>query len=82
MNYNERVSLNKLRNYISIGNLNLNDTGVYKCVSPESEFSTNLVVVQRLNKSLRKLLVVCEKMRKKINFNNTLLNIPYFTLCS
>ena len=43
---NERVSLNKINNFLSISNLNLNVTGAYRCVSFENEFFTNLVVVK------------------------------------
>ena len=45
INFDERVHL-KLDNIISINNVNLNDTNLYRCVSPENEFSTNLVVVK------------------------------------
>jgi hypothetical protein len=59
INFDERVSLNKLGNYVSISNLNLNDTGIYRCVSPENEFSTNVVVVksykQKLKKNMRRV---------------------------
>lgn len=46
INFDERASLNKLDNVLSISNLKLNDTGAYRCVSSENEFFTNLVVVK------------------------------------
>ena len=55
--FNERVHLN-LNNVLSIKNLNLNDTNVYRCVSPESEFSTiNVVVVRKYKQKPREKIV-------------------------
>ena len=34
-------SLNKIDNFLSISNLNLNDKGAYRCESSETEFFTN-----------------------------------------
>ena len=53
--FNERVHLNlDNNNYVlSIKNLNLNDTNVYRCVSPENEFSTNVVVVKKYKQKPR-----------------------------
>ena len=57
INFDERVSLNKLSNYISISNVNLNDTGIYRCVSPKNEFSTNVVVVKNYRKKSKKVVL-------------------------
>jgi len=53
--FSERVHLNLDNNVLSIKKLNLNDTNVYRCVSPENEFSTNVVVVKNFKQKLRKL---------------------------
>ena len=55
INFNERVRL-KLDNIISIDNVNLNDTNVYRCVSPANEFSTNLVVVKNFKQKPKKIM--------------------------
>lgn len=59
--FNEQVHLNfdnnNNNNVLSIKNLNLNDTNVYRCVSPENEFSTNVVVVRSHKQKPRKKII-------------------------
>jgi len=65
INFDERVSLNKLDNVLSINNLNLNDTNLYRCVSSENEFFTKTVVVKNYKGKPKKSL----NMAKLFNFH-------------
>ena len=54
--FSERVHLNLDNNVLSIKKLNSNDTNVYRCVSPENEFSTNVVVVKNYKGKPKKMM--------------------------
>ena len=58
INFDERISLNKLDNVLSISNLKLNDTGAYRCVSSENEFFTSLVVIKNYKGKPRKTVYI------------------------
>ena len=55
LNFDERVTLNKLDNILSISSVNLNDTGKYRCVSCENEYFTHLVVVKDYKQKPKKI---------------------------
>ena len=52
--FSDRVHPNLNNNILSIKNLSLNDTNIYRCVSPGNEFSTNVVVVKNYKGKPRK----------------------------
>ena len=56
--FSEWVHLNLDNNVLSIKNLNLTDTNVYRCVSPENGFYTNLVVVKNYRKKSKKVVPI------------------------
>lgn len=58
INIDERVSLNKLCNYIFISNINSNDIGMYRCMNPENGFSTDVVVVKNYRKKSKKVVLM------------------------
>ena len=54
--FSDRVHLNLNNNILSIKNLSLDDTNMYRCVNPGNEFSTNVVVVKNYKGNPKKIM--------------------------